>query len=60
MKRLYFRAVEAGWMPHWEASPYSPLIRAWSNIFQSMVPNRKFYDLREMLQAHIDFDEIVP
>lgn len=55
----YYRAIEAGWMPHLETSPYSPAIRAWSYFFQSMVPNPKFYDLREMLQAHIDFKEIV-
>jgi NTE family protein len=54
----YNRAIEAGWMPHWEASPYSPVIKAWSSFFQSMAPNRKFYDLGEMLKAHMDFEEI--
>jgi NTE family protein len=54
----YFRAIDDGWMPHWEASPYSPMVKAWSYLFQGMAPNRKFYDLKKMLQAHVDFEEI--
>jgi NTE family protein len=56
---MYLGFVDRGILPRWEISPNAPYARAATSAITAMAPRRSFYNFKELLQTHIDFDEIV-
>lgn len=55
---VYLGLVDGGILPRWEISPYAPYARATASLITALAPKRSFYDFKQLLQTHIDFDEI--
>jgi NTE family protein len=45
-------------MPHWEISPSAPWLKTLSDMFRAFVPKNIFYDLKALIEKHIDFAQI--
>jgi NTE family protein len=55
---IYLGLVDGGLLPRWEISPNAPYAKAAASAIAGMAPKRSFYDFKELLQTHIDFNEI--
>jgi NTE family protein len=53
----FLRAVNQGLWPTLQFSPYSPVLRTMLG-YLTVGQRKTFFDFRELLKAHIDFDEI--
>ncbi|HEY6882094.1 MAG TPA: patatin-like phospholipase family protein [Polyangiales bacterium] len=54
MIRLY----ESGLLPSYAVSPASPLFQLGARLFATVIGRPEFTDLRALLRAHIDFDQL--
>jgi NTE family protein len=55
---IYLGLVDGGVLPRWELSPYAPYARAAASVITAMAPKPSFYDFKQLLQTHIDFNAI--
>lgn len=52
------RLMDGGWIPRWELSPSTPWVKNLRAWFKAFIPNTIFYDLKGLIEKHIDFTEI--
>lgn len=53
---LYY--IDKGLLPRWEISPGSFFSKSMLQFSSMLLPRRNFYDFKNLLETHINFDEI--
>ncbi len=54
----YVKKINKGMLPELKISPDSPFVKFLFSIFEAMLPRKNFLNFKEMVEAHIDFEEI--